>query len=173
MEVKYIDALPVERWEEYKNLKIDALRNEEQAFSFELEDALKYDDKYWKDDLQKALEGKKILVFAEYEGVLIGLAGAYLFEKKEFNHNVNLNALYVKAEYRGKGIGKGLVNKRIEISKDRHPEVTQIFTEIFASQVASIKLHLALGFEEVGRIKKFVHNEGEYFDSIFFQKEIE
>ncbi len=169
--ITYVHNLPVARWEEFKNLKIEAITREPNAFTHELSEAIAQPDSDWQGQLEKALIGEKILVFAEEDGKLIGLGGVYLYKKEKFKHNASLDSLYVSPKYRERGIGRALVEKRIELISQRS-EILQVITEIFSSQVASIELHKKLGFETVGVLKNFAYFDGGYFDSIHMMKKI-
>ncbi len=171
MEIKYIDNLPVDRWKEYKELRINGLENDPIAFTPDLEETLKDTEENWRNRLQNNLNGERVLIFAEHDGKLVGCGNITLYEMERFKHNVNFDGLYVRPEYRGRGIGEKLVKERLERA-EKMPKVTQVFTEIFSSQIASIDLHKKLDFVEVGRIKDFVHMNDKYYDSIFMQKRL-
>jgi len=169
-ELTYIENLSIERWKEYKDLKIEAIKNEPAAFSHELQDALNMTEEEWKSPLINK-DGNGILVFAESEGKLIGMAGGRFFSKEKFKHNASLENLYVSPEYRGKGVGKELVELRMRIIKER-PSVKNVICEVFTSQQASLELHKKLGFEVGGVIKDFLFIDGKYFDSVLLEKKI-
>lgn len=170
MEIKYINDLSPDRWEDFKNIRIEAFQTDPLAFS-DGDELFDYSEKDWRDRLQKALDGKSVLVFAEIDGKLVGIGLVYLFGVERYQHNGSLQGLFVSKEHRGKGIGARIINKRIEILLDR-PEITQVICEIFSSQVASLELHKKLEFEETGKVKDFVKHEGNFYDSVFLQKNI-
>ncbi len=168
-EVKIIDKLPVERWEEYKNLRIEALKTDPNAFWGDLESTLKEEDSEWKITLEKNLKGDEIIVFAEFDNKLIGMGSVYLYERENCKHNATLKSLFVSPEHRGKKIGEMLVKRRIDLILKK-PHIKNIFCEIFEFNTASIELHNKLGFENVGAVKDFILVDGKYFDSLTFQK---
>lgn len=171
MEIRYIENLPVDRWEEYKNLKIEAIKEDTSAFSYELSEAVVSPDADWKTPLEKLAKGENIMVFAEHEGKLVGMGTTHLFTKERFKHNASLESLYVNSEYRRKGIAEGIEKRQIALISNR-PGMKYIFGEIFSSQTASLELHKKLGFEVVGVIPGFMQWEGKYYDSIFIHKKI-
>jgi L-amino acid N-acyltransferase YncA len=170
-EITYIDKLPVERWEEFKNLKIEGLTTDPSAFTQTLSDVKNSPDTDWKMPLGKALKGENAIIFAEYKGKLIGIGGVHLFSREKVKHNASLESLYVSPEYRRKGIAKEIVKRELEFLA-KSPEIKMAFAEIFSSQTASLVLHKELGFEVVGTIKDFMQWEGKYYDSVFVQKKI-
>jgi L-amino acid N-acyltransferase YncA len=168
-EIKIIDKLPVERWEEYKNLRLEALKTDPSAFWDDLDFTIKEEDNEWKNVLERNLIGEEIIIFAEYNNKLIGMGTVYLYEREDCKHNATLKSLYVSPQHRGRGIGEMLVNRRIELILLK-PYIRNIFCEIFGYNVSSIELHKKLGFEEVGSVKDFILLDGKYFDSLTFQK---
>lgn len=171
MEINYIEKLPIERWEEFKNLKIEAIKSDPSAFSHILSDAENATEDDWKKPLEKVLNNDGIMAFAECEGKLIGMGSTHLFSKERFKHNASLESLYISSEYRRKGIAEEIEKRQINLISQR-PEIKLIFGEIFSSQQASLALHKKLGFEVVGTIKDFMFWEGKYYDSYFIQKRI-
>jgi len=170
MEIRYIHDLPLDRWEEFRDLRLEALRADPLAFSSG-SDLLEYSEKDWKDRLQKALDGNSILVFAESDGKLVGMGSVYLYEIDRYKHNASLQGLFVSVSYRGKGIGVGLINERIKLILP-DSRIIQVMCEIFSSQVASLELHKKLGFEVTGKMSDFVKDGDNFYDSVFLQKQI-
>ena len=77
-------------------------------------------------------------------------------------------SVYVSDKARGKGLGKQLLQKLIEES-----EANGIWTlqaGIFPENTGSIKLHLELGFREVGRREKIGKMENTWRDTILFER---
>jgi phosphinothricin acetyltransferase len=170
-EINYIDNLPAECWEEFKNLKIEAVTQESSAFSQSLSDVIGCPDSDWIAMLEKNLKKEAVMVFAEYEGKLVGMGSTRLFTKERFKHNASLESLYVTPTYRRKGIAEEIEKNQIDLIS-KMPGIEVIFGEIFSSQKASLELHKKLGFEVVGVIKDFMKLEGVYYDSVFIQKKI-
>ncbi len=171
MEVKYIEKLPVERWEEFKNLRIENYKNDPNAFSGNLKDIVDQDESEWKKKLENNINEECIWIFAEHDNKLIGAGYVYFYKDSRFKHNSSLQGLYVSPHYRNKGIGESLITRRIElISKNTH--IKNIICEIYGTQIASIELHKKMGFEISGLIKDFVLIEDKYFDLLQFCKKI-
>ncbi len=168
-EIKIITDLAVERWEEFKNLRVEAQTNDPNAFSSEIVETLKQSESDWRAKLE-GKSGNK-WVFAECNGKLIGMGFINFYQKLRFKHNVSLQGLYVTPEYRGKGIGEMLITARIEIIS-QNPGIKNILCDTYGTQVASIELHKKLGFEIAGCVKDFVVVDGKYYDLFQFVKRI-
>jgi ribosomal protein S18 acetylase RimI-like enzyme len=171
MEIKIIEKLPVERWEEFKNLRIEAHKTDPNSFSGGLEETMNQSEQDYRSKLERNLKGESIWVFADYGGKLVGVGYAHIYTNPRFRHNASLQALFVSPEYRKKGVGEMLINKRLEILS-RNPEIINVICEVYGTQVASVELHKKLGFEISGLIKDFVCIDGQYFDLFQFLKRI-
>ena len=94
----------INRWQEVRELRLEALKNDPTSFSDTYEKSSTYPDTKWQERLQMAIEGvKSITLYAEIDGHLIGQIGT--FEKAG---TMEVWGTYVKPEFRGKGIAKML-----------------------------------------------------------------
>ena len=76
-EIKIIQLFP-DRWQEYKELRLEALQKDPQAFGQKYEKAREFSDEYWIDHLERSRTKDKILVFfAENNRKLVGMMGAF------------------------------------------------------------------------------------------------
>ncbi len=170
-EIKIIKNLPLERWEEFKNLKIEAIKDSPSAFSHELSEAESQPDESWRSVLNKNIERKSIVIFLESEEKLIGLIGGRVYSKEMFKHNASIDTLYINKKYRGRGLAE-LLEKTIIEMISQNPQVINIICEVSSSQVASLALQKKLGFQVSGVLKDFGYFEGKYLDSVHFIKRI-
>ena len=77
------------------------------------------------------------------------------------------NSIYVKADCRGKGIGKLLLKPLIEAAKQL--KLHTIIAGIDATNQVSIKLHEQFGFEEVAHFKQVGYKFDRWLDLKFMQ----
>jgi phosphinothricin acetyltransferase len=77
------------------------------------------------------------------------------------------NSIYVDTAYRGKGIGKKLMEPLIQAVKDR--KLHTIVAGIDASNNESIRLHESFGFQEVAHFKEVGYKFGRWLDLKFLQ----
>src|SRR5689334_2481482 len=93
-------------------------------------------------------------VFVAVDGdVIAGFStiGPFRREWTAYKYSVE-NSVYVRNDYRGKGIGKLLLPPLIETAKKL--QMHTIIAGIEAANEASIKLHKSFGFEEVAHFKE-------------------
>lgn len=78
------------------------------------------------------------------------------------------HSIYVRKDQRGKRIGNTLLNRLLEIAKDRGVHV--IVGCIDSSNEVSIKMHEKFGFSEVGRMPEVGNKKGQWLTLVLVQK---
>lgn len=168
-----IENLSPNRWEEYKNIKIASVENENLAFSESLDKLKARSEDEWRKELETLDEEGGILLFVEDENsVVIGFAGAHVHKNPRLAHNAFLSNLYVRSEFRNQGLGKRLTEERIAVLKRKYPEVKNLHCEIVTTQIASVEIHKKMGFFITGEIKNLFKIDGEFYSEYWMQKEI-
>ena len=109
------------------------------------------------------------LRFAEHEGELIGVVGAYVDDAENTRHRAQIVAVYIQPHMRAKGIARALVEQLIE---DIHidPTILALDLDVTAGNTAAEKLYASLGFKEIGYIEKEMCVDGVYYDNRIMTK---
>jgi len=102
----------------------------------------------------------KILVFKEKEEII----GYLIF--REIEPEIEIFKIGVKKEYQRKGVGTKLIQKLIEIAREKN--ISKIFLEVKASNLSAYNFYKKLGFKEMYRRKNYYGNE----EAIIMLKEI-
>ena len=103
-------------------------------------------------------------VALEVDGELVGLGGAWSTEYRRFAHHAELG-LTVRKVYWGLGIGRNLMEFIVEWGRQRG--LHKIYLRVFAHNLRAVKLYLAMGFVEEGRLKEdLLRRDGSYGDTI-------
>ena len=102
----------------------------------------------------------KILVYKEKEEII----GYLIF--REIEPEIEIFKIGVKKEYQRKGVGTKLIQKLIEIAKEKN--ISKIFLEVKASNLSAYNFYKKLGFKEMYRRKNYYSNE----EAIIMLKEI-
>ena len=114
----------------------------------------------------KQQQGFPVFV-AEDDGVVVGFSSIGPFRAwAAYKYTVE-NSIYVKADCKGKGIGKILLQPLIEASKTLGMHT--IVAGIDASNTASINLHKQFGFTEVAYFKQVGYKFDRWLDLVFLQ----
>lgn len=152
-----IIKLPLSEWENYKNLRLRALKEDPQAFGASFEENSKYSEDEWKRRLNNALEAKtNWLLFAKEKGKLVGMIGAYV--EKGTNDTATLISMFVPKEERGKRISKALMEKLL-VELSRNKSLKKVELTVNTIQEPAISLYLGFGFKETG-VQKFKMGDG-------------
>ena len=108
-----------------------------------------------------------VLGIADDDGTLMGFASygsfrAFAAYKYTVEHSV-----YVDSRFRGRGVGRRLLNEMIEAAKSQHYHM--MIGGIDAENAASIALHQSLGFTHCASIKQAGFKFGRWLDLEFYQ----
>ena len=106
-------------------------------------------------------------VFIAEENEVVGFSTFGQFRNwQAYKYSVE-NSVYVKADQRGKGIGKLLLKPLIDAAKEL--ELHTIIAGIVADNEASMALHKQFGFVEVAHFKEVGYKFNRWLDLKFLQ----
>lgn len=160
-EIKIIQ-LPPDRWKEYKDLRLEALLSDPQAFGQKYDKVLDFPDSYWINHLKDGLNKNKLLIcFAENKQKLIGMIGAYFNFDEETKNIAKIFSVYVTKDFRGEGVAQSLQQELLKQIKDI-PGLKKIKVQVNKSQSAALNLYKQGGFEVVGTGKIVLGDGKEY-----------
>lgn len=159
-----IGHISPERWQEYRDLRLEALKEEPIAFQDPVigkNKLLKLQEGEWRAMLDGRTHNgrtRKIVWCAEVGGVLVGMRTIEVFRILG-ELKINGENLFVKKEFRRKGIGRKLMEVMLaEIDKDEELKNLDIEINVYSTQLEAIELYKSLGFE----IIKFIKDDKEY-----------
>jgi RimJ/RimL family protein N-acetyltransferase len=162
-----ITKLPLERWQEYKELRLRALQTAPQAFGQSYEEALKHDDARWQQRLIDAAEGKSWLVFAERAGRLVGMAGAFQWPEDVEANRAMIIAVFVDLSERGNGLGERLME--VVMAQMKGAGRTSAILAVNPAQNAAVRLYERMGFVRTG-IERNVMGDGAECDEVVMER---
>jgi ribosomal protein S18 acetylase RimI-like enzyme len=141
-------GIRVERWREYRELRLRALKTDPQAFGQSYAEAVTHPEERWRQRLKDAAEGKSCLVFAEQEGRLIGMSGAYQWPEDIAADRAMIVAVFVDADARGQGVGEALMaavmNQLVAAG------IGNAILAVNPVQTAAVRLYERMGFRRTG-----------------------
>ena len=141
-----IQRLPPERWEEYRAIRLEALRVEPSAFGSTYEGMAAKPDSYWIGRLEaSAKDPTSPMLFAFMEASCVGMVAA---SPAELPGIANLISMYVSPGVRGQGVGRSLAVSLIE-ELQALGTIAEVQLLVNDSQIAAKSLYLAVGFQEV------------------------
>lgn len=115
----------------------------------------------------KKYGGRYPLIVAEEDGQVMGYSCLSRFREKEAYARTVESSVYIGKDFWGKGVGKLLMNEILKRAAElgHHAVIAGITT----GNDASVKLHVQLGFEPIGRFKEVGHKFGEWQDVTFYE----
>lgn len=165
--VKIVSAHEV-TWHEYKNLRLEALQKEPQAFGSSYEDQKNFPDEEWQNRLgdYKKSDGNW-MIFALNEDQLVGMLGAFQTDEDRKNNSAQIIAVYVNDAFRGKGIAKMLMQTQFEILKKQHVQKALLYVNPL--QDAAFQFYKNLGFTIISQENKKL-GDGNFYDEYLMEK---
>lgn len=148
--------LPPSDWERYKVLRLRSLREDPQAFSSTYDETVQRIDEWWSKRLEDAQKrGREWLLFAEEDGYLVGMAGAFISEE----HIANIISVYVLKEARGRGISKLLMNELLKYIR-AVKTIDTVRLTVNSDQIPALSLYKSMGFSVIGEEVKQLGDGG-------------
>lgn len=141
-----IIKLPPDRWKDYKNLRLNAVQENPEAFGQTYDELSLRSDDDWKMQLERSADGlKRWVVFAESNGELVGMVSATAM--KTLQEGVKVREMFVVPAVRGKGVATELM-KGLEAELN-NTNKTVLRLGVFNTQTEAVNLYKNLGFEVV------------------------
>ena len=108
---------------------------------------------------------KRPLFVHEEDGKVVGwISFQSFYGRPAYDHTAEIS-IYISSKYRGKGLGRLLLEKSLELTKQL--DIKTIVCFIFSHNIPSIKLFKSFGFEEWGLLPNVAEMDGvEYSLSI-------
>jgi ribosomal protein S18 acetylase RimI-like enzyme len=157
-----IKKLPLERWEDYKNLRLRALKNEPRSFGSSYQEEVSLSKEVWLSRMNNAL-------FALKDDKPIGMV-VYIFENRlNSKHIAHIYGLYVDEEFRNQGIGLRLMYQAIALIHE-NKDIRKVELAVNPEQNFAVRLYNRCGFNSIGVYKNEFCVDGQFYDSLAMEK---
>lgn len=155
-----IRKLTTEDAESYYELRIEALRNDPDAFATRLEDALKRPV----EETEKNLSSAEAVTFGAFiENKLVGNVTLRREAIPKMNHRASVVAVYVTPHARGKGVAGRLMDKLISYAENWRG-LEQLHLMVVTENEKAKSLYIRHGFEIYGTELRSMKTEEKYID---------
>ena len=151
-----IELLTQKDWQSWKNLRLEALKNEPWGFGSSFEEESNWPDHNFQQELKKS-----DIYGAFTKDELIGCAGFYSLNSVKTKHKGVLWGIYVKPEYRRKGIADSLIDVVINHAKSH---AIQLHLTCVTTNLDAITLYQKKGFRIYGTEPRALKIHDKYFD---------
>lgn len=157
---KMITILPFEEkhWESVRGTYAEGLKTKNATFETEVPQ-----DSSWVKKFHSHL-----FWVATSEGTVLGWAGLQPVSARKVYEGVVEVSVYIHPKHTRKGIGSALMKHLIYESEKAG--IWTLYASIFPENQASIKLHLAHEFREIGYREKIGQLDGEWRNTVLFER---
>lgn len=107
----------------------------------------------------------------ELDGRIAGYGCLFKYSPKSGYRFAVENSLYIAKEFRGRGLGKRMLNHLISAAKERG--YTYVEARVFEHNPASLALHENLGFKRVGVQNRIANLDGKWFNNVILSLQLE
>ena len=156
-----IRVLTADDAEEYRTLRLRALREEPEAFgsSWEEENARPLEQ------TMARLQGDGMTAFGGFDdaGRLAGMVRLRRQDGVKAEHKADILGMYVAPEVRGRGLGRMLLGAAIAQARATSG-IEQLMLAVNTNNTPARNLYLAMGFEPFGREPRALKIGDRYFD---------
>jgi L-amino acid N-acyltransferase YncA len=120
---------------------------------------------------EERLRSEDHLLVAEHEGAVIGWTTSSSFRPKPAYRHTRESAVYVAPGHQGLGTGRALYDALLGLLAD--DGVHLVVAAVALPNPASLSLHHACGFEEVGVMREVGHKHGRWIDLAWLQRRLD
>ena len=117
---------------------------------------------------QFAPTGPHRILVAEEEGRVLGWASSMRYRAHPAFVRTVESSIYLGPDARGRGLGRGLYERLFELLAAE--EVHCVVAGVALPNPASVGLHLACGFRQIGVFEEYALKRGRYVSSAWFQR---
>ena len=150
------------RWQEYRDLRLEALREKQTAFGSSHEENLATPEEYWRKRTPNVL-------FALVDGQVSGMLALGFNKRVKTKHIAEIFGVYIKKAFRRFGIGNRLLESAFAEARE-HCGIVKIRLWVNPSQTVTVRLYRGLGFKTIDRLKKEIFVDGQFYDEIVMEK---
>jgi L-amino acid N-acyltransferase YncA len=113
-------------------------------------------------------EGRPFLVATDEDDRIVGFARLSAYSVRKAYAGVGEHGVYVSPDQRGRGVGLKLLNALADAAEQAGYH--KLTSRVFTTNAASLKLHKAAGFTEVGVQKRHGQLDGEWKDTMLVER---
>ncbi|MBN3942044.1 GNAT family N-acetyltransferase [Nostoc sp. NMS9] len=150
--------------EDYRQIRLEALEKNPDSFGTTYQEEVIKTIEQFRDRIP--VDNNNFILGCFEDKNLIGIVAFHQESRIKLRHKAYISSMYVQQEYRGKGIGKILLNELIERAKAINA-VEILLLDIVKNNVLAKALYLSLGFQIYGTEKRAYKYNNQYFDLEF------
>jgi ribosomal protein S18 acetylase RimI-like enzyme len=155
-----ISQLAVDKWQLFRDLRLEALQEDPLAFASSFEEEKNYSQEIWQYRMAN-------MWFALVDNTIAGMIGLIRSENKASLHCGYIVSLWIKPEFQGQGIATSMLRsvQSMAISLG----IKKISLEVTTSQVAAVGLYEKLGFKKIALLEENLYKSGRFLDEYLME----
>lgn len=153
---------------QFRELRLFALEDAPTAFSADLDLNIRHSKRFWEDRLKPDPHG--IIIFAEHENQLIGMAGIRKGDSSKTKHSAGIWGVFVRPEWRGLRIAEEIIELCCEWAKLRDVQIVKL--GVVSTNESAIRLYERNGFTVYGKEPSALYVDGRYYDEFYMSRAI-
>jgi ribosomal protein S18 acetylase RimI-like enzyme len=159
-----IRRLPAERWREYRDLRLESLKQSPLAFGSAFEEEASSSQRKWRKNM-------KSVNFAIEGGEPVGMIVCAFNREVKFSHIAEIYGFYVKPGHRGKGIGSALLEHVLRLAR-RNRRIIKVRLYVNSQQRAACRMYEKTGFLVTGRLEREMKVGGRLYTMLVMEKQL-
>jgi phosphinothricin acetyltransferase len=153
-----IEAMRAEDWPAVRDIYLEGLATDQATFETRAPEWEAWDTSHRPD----------CRLVIKVDGQVVGWAALSPVSRRQVYAGVAEVSIYLAASVRGQGLGKVLLQALVEASEQAG--VWTLQASIFPENVASITLHKACGFREVGYRERIAQHHGVWRNTVMVER---
>lgn len=163
MKMIEIKTLSPERWREARDLRLRSLKTDPAAFGSSYEEEEKLSESDWRERTKNALYA------VSEEDKIVGSITFIFSDRVKSKHIANIYGFYVDQNFRGRGAGRMLLEKALELIR-KNQNIVKVKLMVNPRQEAAFALYKSVGFVIVGEMKKEMKIGDTFYDEFAMEK---
>lgn len=155
-----IQQLTPEHWQQYRNIRLEAVKVDPEAFGNAYEEELALHEDQW-----CAFIGN--MYFAMIDDRVVGMIGLLTNSGIRNKHRAQMISFWVYPEYRSRGIGTALITHIQDAARQKG--IFKIDLNVMVTQSNAIELYQKNGFVVVGITRAYSYVNNAFLDAIIME----
>lgn len=158
-----IRKLGPEDAEAFAAVRLEALKNDPDAFGSTYDDEKYRPMEEWRARLSPGNEGENGYFGAFADGEIVGTIGYFRHKGTKARHKAAIVSMYVRQDHRGTGMAAGLMQAALEYLKGLG-DIDQVQLAVVSSNPAAVRFYEKMGFQVYGLEKRALKAGNRFFD---------